>query len=174
VGLLSSGAGGSQCLRPVREPWCWLPVHPAVVTQAVLPGQAQSELTSMHDVNPSPTQSASELQAAQTPLDQHTHGPPPWSGAQKQPLLQSAKLRQSNGGQLQPGETANAGDRTLVRIGAVHAMVTPAPTRFSIFRRVIPVSEDSVEGFSGVNVFTPFPHRSLGRRPICSDESGRT
>src|SRR5438309_9855661 len=44
---------------------------------------------------------------------------------------------------------ANAGECTLVRIGAVHAMAAPAPTRLSILRREISFSSDLSDDVSG-------------------------
>ena len=65
-------------------------------------------------------------------------GPTPRCGAQKHcEPGQSMPLPswQSNGGQLQAGEAANAGVCTLVTIGAVHATAAPTPMRLSIRRR---------------------------------------
>jgi hypothetical protein len=82
---------------------------------------------------------------------QSTHSQPPASEVVQKHvglLPQIGAPHAQPGPGVQAGVAANAGVLMLVSTGAVQAMAMPAPTRFSIFRREIPASDDSANGFS--------------------------
>src|SRR5919197_6238298 len=94
-------------------------------------------------------------------------GPHAEFGPQKSGLLP----HRSNG--THPGDWANAGVRTLVRIGADHATAAPAPIRLSAFLRGTLSNEAPTSGWSGAirdPSLPPTEGRSHGSACCCSGE----